>query len=59
MSTIKKYRVIYNNYSITAVMEDGEFNTASSDKIIADTKENIITMLTSLGIDCTLLQNYD
>jgi hypothetical protein len=59
MSTTKKYRVIYNNYSITAVMEDGEFNTASGDNIIADTKDNIITMLTALGIDCSMMENYD
>ena len=55
---MKKYRVEYNMYGILSVQEDGEFNTATANSIICDTKANVIMMLSSLGIDCTMLENY-
>lgn len=55
---MKRYRVEYNQYGIQAITEDGAFTTASPNSVIADTIENIKTMLTALGIDCTKLNEY-
>ena len=55
----KIYRVEYNRFGIVGVQEDGAFNTASGNSIIADTIPNIRLMLTALGIDCTELDKYE
>ena len=55
----KIYRVEYNRFGIVSVQEDGAFNTASGNSIIADTIPNIKLMLTVLGIDCTELDKYE
>lgn len=56
---MKKYRVEYNMYGILSIMEDGEFNTATANSIICDTIPNVIMMLSTLGIDCRELENYN
>jgi hypothetical protein len=53
-----KYRVEYNRFGILSVQEDGTFNTASGNSIIADTLPNIRLMLSALGVDCSALDNY-
>ena len=55
----KRYRVEYNRFGIVSVQEDGAFNTASCNSIIADTIPNIRLMLTALGIDCAELDKYE
>jgi hypothetical protein len=54
----KRYRVEYNRFGIVGVQEDGAFNTASGNSIIADTLANIRLMLTALGVDCSALDSY-
>jgi hypothetical protein len=55
----KRYRVEYTRFGIVSVQEDGAFNTASGNSIIADTIPNIRLMLMALCIDCGELDNYE
>ena len=55
----KRYRVEYNHIGILSMQEDGAFNTASGNSIIADTIPNIRLMLTALGVDCAELDKYE
>ena len=53
----KKYRVEYTDTEIVQIMEDGEFFTASPNYLMSGTKEKIKTMLESIGVDCSKLND--
>ena len=55
----KKYRVEYTDVEIVQIMEDGEFFTASPNYLISGTKEKIKTMLESIGVDCSKLNEVE
>ena len=55
----KRYRVVASKYEIESVFEDGEFITAVADDkiVIAGFKNDIRSMLTTLGINCDKLND--
>ena len=55
----KKKRVIYNDIEVTAVIEDNNSITYTSDKVICADVREAGQMLRTIGIDTTILEPFE